>query len=134
MPDELANLELEPIEGSVGVASFYTAPIDRASVEVDPDVTVTRTYGTDPAALHEGEAGGIILSADFGAQALDGCYQHTDLSCRLACGRSLRPSAWGILGRRDLSVSHRWPACQLLRFRYPEQPGRDVLGARHQHG
>jgi hypothetical protein len=48
-------------------------------MQVDPDVTVTRSYGTDPAALHEGELVQVILGAEFGPQALDGCYQLTDL-------------------------------------------------------
>jgi hypothetical protein len=62
---------------------------------VDPEVTVTRRYGTDPAALHEGELVEIILSAEFGSLALDGCYQLTDL---LPSGLRpvARPSAWGM--------------------------------------
>jgi len=94
-PEERASLRLEPIEGAAGVASFYTAPIGPASVDVDPDVTVTRRYGTDPAALHEGELVQIILSAEFGPQALDGCYQLTDL---LPSGLRpvVRPYAWGL--------------------------------------
>jgi hypothetical protein len=94
-PEQLASLRLEPIEGAAGVASFYTGPIDPASVDVDPDVTVTRRYGTDPAALHEGELVQIILSAEFGPQALDGCYQLTDL---LPSGLRpvVRPYAWGL--------------------------------------
>jgi len=94
-PEQLAGLRLEPIEGAVGVASFYTAPIDLASVEVDPDVTVRRSYGTDPAAFQEGQLVQVFLTADFGPQALDGCYQLTDL---LPSG--LRPVtrayAWGL--------------------------------------
>jgi hypothetical protein len=78
-PEQLASLRLEPIEGAVGVASFYTAPIDPASVNVDPDVTVTRRYGKDPATLKEGELVQVLLRAEFGPQALDGCYQLTDL-------------------------------------------------------
>jgi hypothetical protein len=35
-PEQLAGLRLEPIEGAVGVASFYTAPVDLESVAVDP--------------------------------------------------------------------------------------------------
>lgn len=94
--EQLSGLRVEPIEGSVGVASFYTAPIDIASVDVDPDVTVRRSYGTDPAALREGQLVQVFLTAQFGPQALDGCYQLTDL---LPSG--LRPvtrtNAWGQL-------------------------------------
>jgi hypothetical protein len=94
-PEQLASLRLEPIEGAAGIASFYTTPINPASVEVDPDVTVTRGYSTDPAALNEGELVQVILTAAFGPQALDGCYQLTDL---LPSG--LRPVtrayAWGL--------------------------------------
>ena len=94
-PDQLADLRLEPIQGAVGVATFYTAPVDPASVEVDPDVTVRRSYGTDPAALREGELVQVFLSAEFGAQALDGCYQLTDL---LPSGLRpvTRPYSWGL--------------------------------------
>lgn len=93
--EQLASLRLEPIQGTAGVASFYTAPTSAASVHVDPNVTVTRTYGTDPAKFHEGELVQIILSAKFGPQALDGCYQLTDL---LPSGLRpvARPDAWGL--------------------------------------
>ncbi len=77
--EQLASLRLEPIEGSAGVASFYTAPLDLTAVEVDPDVTVLRSYGTDPAAFQEGQLVQVFLTAQFGPQALDGCYQLTDL-------------------------------------------------------
>jgi hypothetical protein len=94
-PAQLASLRVEPIQGAAGIASFFTAPTDAASVDVDPDVTVTRRYGTNPAALHEGELVQIILSAKFGPQALDGCYQLTDL---LPSGLRpvARPYAWGV--------------------------------------
>jgi len=94
-PEQLASLRVEPIHGATGIASFYTAPTDAASVHVDPNVTVTRKYGADPATLHEGELVQIILSAKFGAQALDGCYQLTDL---LPSGLRpvARPYAWGV--------------------------------------
>ena len=94
-PEQLAGLRLEPIQGTVGIGSFYTAPIGAGSVRVDPNVTVTRTYGTDPAALHEGAIVQITLTATFGAQAIDGCYQLTDL---LPSGLRpvARPNAWGV--------------------------------------
>lgn len=79
MPEQLAGFRLEPIEGAAGVASFFTAPIDLASVNLDPDVTVRRNYGTDPEAFQEGELVQVFLSAEFGPGALDGCYQLTDL-------------------------------------------------------
>jgi hypothetical protein len=92
-PGELASLRLDPIQGTAGVASFYTAPTNAASVHVDPNVTVTRTYGTDPSALREGALVQINLSATFGPQALDGCYELTDL---LPSGLRpvVRPNAW----------------------------------------
>jgi hypothetical protein len=45
--------------------------------------------------MHEGELVQIILSAKFGPQALDGCYQLTDL---LPSGLRpvARPDAWGV--------------------------------------
>jgi len=93
-PVQLASLRLAPIQGKAGVASFYTAPTDPASVHVDPNVTVTRTYGTNPAALREGALVKISLSATFGPQALDGCYELTDL---LPSGLRpvVRAEAWG---------------------------------------
>jgi hypothetical protein len=86
---------VEPIDGAAGVASIYTAPLDPSSVDVDPDVTVTRRYGRDPAALREGELVQITLTAQFGAQALDGCYQLTDV---LPSGLRpvMRTYAWGL--------------------------------------
>ncbi len=94
-PDQLDSLRLEPIEGAVGVASSYPAPIDRDSVDVDSDVELTRSYGKDPATLHEGDLVRISLTADFGPQALDGCYQLSDL---LPSGLRpvARPNAWGL--------------------------------------
>jgi hypothetical protein len=94
-PEQLRSLRVEPIDGAAGVASIYTAPLDPSSVDVDPDVTVTRRYGRDPAALREGELVQITLTAQFGAQALDGCYQLTDV---LPSGLRpvMRTYAWGL--------------------------------------
>ena len=91
-PEQREGLRLEPIEGAAGVASFYTAPLDPAAVEVDPDVTVSRTY--DTAALEEGRLVKVTLTMEFGPQALDGCYQVTDT---LPSGLRpvVRPWAWG---------------------------------------
>jgi hypothetical protein len=95
MPEQLDGLELEAIEGDVGVGTSYTAPADRDSIAVDPDVTVTRSYDKDPATLRANDLVRISLSVTFGAQALDGCYQLTDL---LPSGLRpvVRPYAWGL--------------------------------------
>jgi hypothetical protein len=94
-PAQLASLRVEPVKGAVGVASFYTAPVDRDSVDVDSNVKLTRSYAQDPATLHEGDLVQVRLSAEFGAQALNGCYQLTDL---LPSGLRpvARPYAWGL--------------------------------------
>jgi hypothetical protein len=97
-PDELLSLWLEPIDGRVGVAAFYTAPIDQADFKADPDIGVTRRYGgseSGSVVLSEGDLVRITLAVQLGPQALDGCYQVSDL---LPSGLKpiTRPSRWGL--------------------------------------
>jgi hypothetical protein len=93
-PEQLDSLRLEPIEGAAGVASFFTAPIDRESIAVDPDVRVTRSYGGGTT-FEEGDLVKVTLAVQFGAQALDGCYQLSDL---LPSGLRavVNPWSWGL--------------------------------------
>lgn len=77
-PQQLADIQVEQIDGRVGVAASFTAPLNRADIETDPDISVTRRYG-GPVVLEEGSLVLITLDVELGPQALDGCYQVTDL-------------------------------------------------------
>jgi hypothetical protein len=95
--DELAGLDVDQIEGRAGVASLFTVPVEAEDFPRDTDVSVTRSYADatgEPVVLQDGELVRIFLNADFGPQALDGCYQLTDL---LPSGLKpvARPHAWG---------------------------------------
>jgi len=99
--EELAALDPEPLEGQVGVATFYLVPLDPAAVEKDPDVAITRVFqgpSGGPLVLREGELVRVELDYTLGPQALNGCYQVSDL---LPSGLKAvtRLYAWGI----------RWP-------------------------
>jgi hypothetical protein len=99
--EELAALDPEPLEGQVGVATFYLAPLDLAAIEKDPDVAITRVFQSPsggPLVLREGNLVRVVLHYTLGPQALDGCYQVSDL---LPSGLTAvtRLYAWGI----------RWP-------------------------
>jgi hypothetical protein len=82
----------------VGVATFYLAPLDPAAIEKDPDVAITRLFqgpSGGPLILREGELVRVLLHYTLGPQALDGCYQVSDL---LPSGLKAvtRLYAWGI--------------------------------------
>jgi len=104
-PEEMGSLNLEAIEGTLGVATSFVTPLDPDSVDVDPDVSVTRTYQDQPeeaAIIQEGNLVRITLAYRLGAKAMDGCYQVSDL---LPSG--LRPVTrlweWGIT---DIRVAY----------------------------
>ena len=63
--DELAALDPEPLEGQVGVATFYLAPLDPAAIEKDPDVAITRVlpgpYLEALSSFEEGELVRVVL-------------------------------------------------------------------------
>jgi len=95
---ELAALDPESLEGQVGVATFYLVPLDPATIEKDPDVAITRLFQAPsggPLVLGEGELVRVELDYTLGPQALNGCYQVSDL---LPSGLKAvtRPYAWGI--------------------------------------
>lgn len=97
-PEELSGLRLETIEGHVGVAASFTAPAEADSFPHDPDISVTRSYAGstgEPVTLSQDDLVLITLRVTFGPQALDGCYQLSDL---LPSGLRpvTRPFAWGI--------------------------------------
>ncbi len=81
-PEDLGGLNLEAIDGTLGVASSFLAPFDPASVQPDPALSITRTYEgqpTDAATIEEGDLVRISIAYMLGEQAVDGCYQVSDL-------------------------------------------------------
>jgi hypothetical protein len=77
---ELAALAPQRLDGDVGIATFFETPFDPASVARDPDVSITRTIDVDGGGIGEGDLVQIRLDYGIGPQALDGCYQITDLA------------------------------------------------------
>ena len=81
-PEELRDLNLEALEGTLGIATSFLAPFDPDSVQPDPAVSVSRSYGgqtADRATIEEGELVRITIAYKLGPQAIDGCYQVSDL-------------------------------------------------------
>lgn len=72
------TLTLEPLDGSVGLATSWQAPLDPGTIASDPDLTIARTVlpsGDIPSTtLVE-----VRLTATFGPRAVSGCYAVTDL-------------------------------------------------------
>jgi hypothetical protein len=81
-PDQLADLDLRVTDGTAGVSSTFLAPFDTGSVEADPAVKISRRYegqaGT-AVTLQEGALVQITLNWDLTQDAVDGCYQVSDL-------------------------------------------------------
>jgi hypothetical protein len=79
-PAELAALDPRTIAGDVGIATSFDAPFDSASARVDSDIAVSRTIdaGSD-GVVSDGEIVAVRLDYTLAPQALDGCYQITDL-------------------------------------------------------
>jgi hypothetical protein len=90
---ELAALDTQRFDGDVGIATFFETPFDPASVARDPDVSIARTIDVDGGGISEGDLVQIRLDYDIGPQALDGCYQITDLapSGLRPVSRTIRP-------------------------------------------
>ncbi|MDO8617248.1 MAG: alpha-2-macroglobulin family protein [Dehalococcoidia bacterium] len=81
-PQQLQALDLQALEGTIGVSTANLAPFDPASVSADPAVSVSRAYegqSGETALLQEGQMVKVRLSYNLGEQALDGCYQLSDL-------------------------------------------------------
>jgi hypothetical protein len=98
-PQQLADLDLEPLEGRVGVAASFTVPLEPADIVPDPDIGVSRRYegaGPEGIVVEEGNVVRITLDYHLESQALAGCYQISDL---LPSGlRAVtRTSAWDLL-------------------------------------
>jgi len=99
-PEEIRDLNLEALEGTLGIATSFLAPLDPDSVQPDPAVSISRSYGGQPedrATIEEGELVRITIAYKLGLQAVDGCYQVSDL---LPSGLKpvTRPYDWGITG------------------------------------
>lgn len=92
-PAELSALAPQRLDGDVGIATFFETPFDPASVARDPDVSITRTIDVDGGGIGEGDLVQIRLDYVIGPQALDGCYQITDLtpSGLRPVSRTIRP-------------------------------------------
>jgi hypothetical protein len=102
-PEELRDLNLEALEGTLGVASSFLAPLDPDSVQPDPAVSISRSYNyrsEGSAPIEEGDLVRITITYKLGPQAVDGCYQVSDL---LPSGlKSItREYEWGITGAVD---------------------------------
>ncbi|HLA18240.1 MAG TPA: MG2 domain-containing protein [Dehalococcoidia bacterium] len=104
-PEQLASLDLRGVDGAVGVTTAYLTPFDPASVEPDPEVSLSRSYpaqSDDAVTLREGALVRITLRWTLGKKAVDGCYQVSDL---LPSG--LKPvSRLFEQGIRDTTVSY----------------------------
>ncbi|MGA2285636.1 MAG: Ig-like domain-containing protein [Dehalococcoidia bacterium] len=97
-PEQLRGLKVEPLKGHVGVAASYTAPLNPADLTLDPDISVSRHYESaaqEGIVVEEGNLVQITLDYSLGPQALDGCYQVSDL---LPSGLKAvtRTSAWDL--------------------------------------
>jgi len=79
-PAQLAALDPQRLDGDVGIATFFETPFDPASAARDADVSITRTIDVDGGGIGEGDLVQIRLDYEIGPQALDGCYQLTDLA------------------------------------------------------
>jgi hypothetical protein len=79
---ELRELQPEPLAGSVGVASFYLAPFEPEEAVTDPDISISRRFelAAEPGNVyHDDSLVRIVIDWTLGPQALDGCYQVTDI-------------------------------------------------------
>jgi hypothetical protein len=103
-PEELRDLNLEALEGTLGIATSFLVPFDPSSVQPDPAVSITRNYNyhrtEGSAPIEEGELVHITIEYKLGPQAMDGCYQVSDL---LPSGLKpiTREYEWGITGSVD---------------------------------
>ena len=79
-PAELAALNARPVEGRVGIATFFEAPFDPATEAVDADATLRRVIDVDGGGIAEGDLVQVRLDYTLAPQSLDGCYQITDLA------------------------------------------------------
>ncbi len=96
-PEQLRDLRPEPLQGEVGIASFYLATFQPDAVQVDSDISVSRRFelSVEPGNVyHDDSLVRVVIDWSLSAQALDGCYQVSDL---LPSGLKpiTRYAAWG---------------------------------------
>jgi len=73
-----ATLRLEPLAGQVGIAASWSEPVDLTTLSADPALGLTRTV--TPAGIIGSDALVVVeLTPTFGAQAVPGAYEITDL-------------------------------------------------------
>ncbi len=80
--EQLRDLRPEPLQGDVGVAAFYLAPFDPKTTQVDSDIAVTRRFELSAEAgnvYHDDSLVRVVINWNLSPQALDGCYQVSDL-------------------------------------------------------
>jgi hypothetical protein len=77
---ELASLQPQALEGAIGIATFFEAAFDPSSVSVDPDISVRRVVDADGGGIALGDVVRVRLDYTLAPQALDGCYQITDIA------------------------------------------------------
>jgi hypothetical protein len=78
LPKDLAALKLEVLEGTLGVAASFLAPVDPATIRTERGLTVTRSYQAGTT-IGERDIVRVVLTFDLGSHAVDGCYQLSDL-------------------------------------------------------
>jgi alpha-2-macroglobulin len=72
------RLSIEPLAGSIGVASTWQEPIAPSTIKRDPDITIRRSR-TPAAVVRTSDLVRIDLTVRFGPKAPVGCHQVTDL-------------------------------------------------------
>jgi hypothetical protein len=79
-PAQLRDLQPEAIEGNAGVSTFFLAPFEASGITVDPAVSVRRRIeAVDGGTIADGKLVRVTLDWEITAQAVDGCYQVSDL-------------------------------------------------------
>jgi alpha-2-macroglobulin len=81
-PKALGSLDLKVEEGTLGVGSFFLAPLDTAKIKPTNEVSIARSYGASSGktiAVDRGDLVRISLTFGLSSQATGGCYQISDL-------------------------------------------------------
>jgi hypothetical protein len=77
-PAQVAELRIEPVDGSIGVATSWREPMEAGDFETDPDLTIVRTV-TPSGRIGSDQLVQVNLQVTFGPRAPDDCHQVTDL-------------------------------------------------------
>jgi hypothetical protein len=124
---QLADLVVEPTEGTVALTSVWTEPMAEALPPQDGAIVVARTVR--PAGAIADDATVVVrIRVELGDEPLPGCYLVTDFApSGLAPVWSRRDwhgdggrfgSPWSISGQRVTFCAHRDPKRPVQRFRY----------------